>query len=51
MGIGITSNSLRLKLPVAANVVSIPNGDRHYLEPDRANHARWESWGFNPQWG
>ena len=33
MGIGITSNDLCGNIVCAKSDVSIPNGDRHYLEP------------------
>ena len=51
MGIGITSNvPIMLNLDLIA-AVSIPNGDRHYLERSNSQMSgmKWQS--FNPQWG
>ena len=35
MGIGITSNQPEMVGTMVQPAVSIPNGDRHYLEPNR----------------
>ena len=51
MGIGITSNKEKTEQKGASESVSIPNGDRHYLEPNGCNADTPISSGFNPQWG
>ena len=51
MGIGITSNASFSRTLCKTLQVSIPNGDRHYLEqkPARDGESRVDC--FNPQWG
>ena len=51
MGIGITSNLAPAMGFGAEAKVSIPNGDRHYLEHREVETFGNQSVGFNPQWG
>ena len=49
MGIGITSNQRSMRSMVVATHVSIPNGDRHYLEPhNHRNACIWIGWFQSP---
>ena len=51
MGIGITSNAGADGADVRHTNVSIPNGDRHYLELGETAQLGWNAARFNPQWG
>ena len=58
MGIGITSNAVGRTPKEKAERVSIPNGDRHYLEPANAEtawvHTEFQSpmgIGITSNWG
>ena len=51
MGIGITSNGVPEWRWRYYPDVSIPNGDRHYLEPSSLLPFDGHTRSFNPQWG